>query len=510
MGSDSSFNDYPMVATEDSGTWSSASALTAAGISYFTGELTAVSCTSPGDCTAVGFGDGLGYQSFQPISVTEANGNWGPVTFVSVPNSLYSLFGFESVSCTSAGNCTAVGTTAGGSTYESTGFVASEANGTWGAATYLGPTTQDTNLELNGLSCASANNCVAVGIDDNDDLLETLPVEAIENNGSWTDPTDLVDAPPGSGLSSVSCPNAGNCTAVGFTDGDSTATPLVAELGTNGGEYVALGDSYSSGEGVGSYTADTNTTGSNECHRSMLAYPELVANAQGYGQSNLDFAACSGAVVANLWGINGNSSTPGTAGLPGQGGWNEGPQLAQVKSTDSLVTVSIGGNDIGFSSLALDCTEAHYAKVADGILKLLPKGGTGVKVAALLASATLKYEFPPCTDTDSNFQQMLAILQNGGLEQIIVDGNSVSDPQACPGGACPTPATPGTPYQVEVPSLTKLYETIAAQAPSAQIRVLEYPPLLPPNHPGCQYTVTGAVTASSTLYHPLKKSIPDP
>ena len=56
------------------------------------------------------------------------------------------------------------------------------------------------------------------------------------------------------------------------------------------GRYVALGDSYSSGTGAGSYGS------SGSCKRSANSYPQLWANANG--PSSFAFVACSGAVTS--------------------------------------------------------------------------------------------------------------------------------------------------------------------------------------------------------------------
>jgi len=89
--------------------------------------------------------------------------------------------------------------------------------------------------------------------------------------------------------------------------------------------YVALGDSYSSGVGTNRYDLDA------ACKRSSLAYPALVQAAKGY---TLDFRACSGATTADV--IN--------------------SQVAGLDSTTNLVTVTAGGNDAGFTSLLVTCT----------------------------------------------------------------------------------------------------------------------------------------------------------
>ncbi|MCT9107188.1 SGNH/GDSL hydrolase family protein [Streptomyces mirabilis] len=90
--------------------------------------------------------------------------------------------------------------------------------------------------------------------------------------------------------------------------------------------YVALGDSYSSGVGAGSYISS-----SGDCLRSTKAYPYLWAAA--HSPSSFDFTACSGArtgdVLAN--------------------------QLGPLSSSTGLVSLSIGGNDAGFADVMTTC-----------------------------------------------------------------------------------------------------------------------------------------------------------
>ncbi|MQM24838.1 SGNH/GDSL hydrolase family protein [Glycomyces albidus] len=87
--------------------------------------------------------------------------------------------------------------------------------------------------------------------------------------------------------------------------------------------YAALGDSYSSGTGAGRYFDD-------ECLRSDLAYPRLLADRLG---ADLAFAACSGATTADLL----------------------AEQLGALDSATDLVTVTVGGNDIGWAEALTAC-----------------------------------------------------------------------------------------------------------------------------------------------------------
>ncbi|MFI7064348.1 SGNH/GDSL hydrolase family protein [Kribbella sp. NPDC050124] len=94
--------------------------------------------------------------------------------------------------------------------------------------------------------------------------------------------------------------------------------------------YVALGDSYASGVGTRTYI-----TSSGSCQRSTKAYPYIDAGRIG---ANLTFVACSGARVADV-----------TAN-----------QLSSVVSSTNLVTVQVGGNDAGFSSVITECAKPSW------------------------------------------------------------------------------------------------------------------------------------------------------
>lgn len=104
--------------------------------------------------------------------------------------------------------------------------------------------------------------------------------------------------------------------------------------------YVALGDSYSSGTGTGNYF-------DRKCLRSEQAYPAVVARARG--DLDLVFEACSGATTDDLL----------------------REQLDGLTADTRWVTVTIGGNDIGFADIVVACASASLAgnceeKIAEG------------------------------------------------------------------------------------------------------------------------------------------------
>ncbi|MFN2587505.1 MAG: SGNH/GDSL hydrolase family protein [Actinomycetota bacterium] len=103
-------------------------------------------------------------------------------------------------------------------------------------------------------------------------------------------------------------------------------------------DYVALGDSYSSGEGNPPFIWPTHTDG-NHCHRSEAAYPQHLADHASELIESFTFVACSGAVIDNFWG----------------GQENEGPQVDAISSETDLVTLTAGGNDMKFKKILTKC-----------------------------------------------------------------------------------------------------------------------------------------------------------
>lgn len=99
--------------------------------------------------------------------------------------------------------------------------------------------------------------------------------------------------------------------------------------------YVALGDSYASGVGTRSYIDDGTS-----CQRSTYAYPYRIAQARGY---SLSFQACLGAKVADV----------------------TDQQLGALSAATSYVTISVGGNDAGFTSVLTECAKPAWASDCD-------------------------------------------------------------------------------------------------------------------------------------------------
>jgi lysophospholipase L1-like esterase len=90
--------------------------------------------------------------------------------------------------------------------------------------------------------------------------------------------------------------------------------------------YVALGDSYSSGVGAGDYYSSSGS-----CDRSPHAYSVLWDNANA--PATYTSVACSGATTSSVI----------------------SSQLSALSSATTLASITVGGNDVGFSSVMETC-----------------------------------------------------------------------------------------------------------------------------------------------------------
>lgn len=113
-------------------------------------------------------------------------------------------------------------------------------------------------------------------------------------------------------------------------------------------KYVAVGDSFSSGEGNSPFEVGTDKDGVNECHRSPLAYPHLLQSSLNLGPAA--FVACGGATTANVTG----------------GQWNEPPQIDALSANTEVVTITIGGNDIPIKEFIRKCVTPIVNLSCDG------------------------------------------------------------------------------------------------------------------------------------------------
>lgn len=118
-----------------------------------------------------------------------------------------------------------------------------------------------------------------------------------------------------------------------------TADPFPREPLTASTRYVALGDSFAAGMGAGDE--------SGKCRQSNYSYPADFAETAG-----IDLvvnAACAGATTSDLL----------------------KHQLIALDDRTDLVTVSVGGNDLGVAAIASDCAAGKAVACRNGVSSAL-------------------------------------------------------------------------------------------------------------------------------------------
>jgi Tol biopolymer transport system component len=227
--------------------------------------------------------------------------------------------------------------------------------------------------------------------------------------------------------------------------------------------YIALGDSFSSGEGASGYYPNTDIRDVNMCHRGLAAYSFFVASHTHLAR---DFAACSGAVIEDIHQFSqafvgpkppavSNATTPPNhtpAGYP------EIPMLDHVSRIGAtrLVTLTIGGNNLGFPSVLTDCIRAVTHISAYGCKK---RDDAGVQEAIGWLTTGRS---PGCYNLPG------------------LDPNTKTPEQICSNS--------------RVPSLHETYEEIARRlAPGGKVVVASYPRLFGKEFTPYDYSPTGQV-----------------
>ncbi|MEU1816198.1 SGNH/GDSL hydrolase family protein [Streptomyces roseifaciens] len=149
---------------------------------------------------------------------------------------------------------------------------------------------------------------------------------------------------------------AGTATAA---DAEAAATPA------GGQRYVALGDSYTSAPGVPEQSGG-------DCARSSVNYPALTAKA--LHQTSFKDVSCSGAKTDDMWRAQGDNP----------------PQLNALGRNTRLVTLGIGGNDIGFGDIIGTCAQLSVTDPAGAPCRTkYTEGGTD-QLTARIADAAPK------------------------------------------------------------------------------------------------------------------------
>jgi len=194
------------------------------------GELYGISCSSATACTAVGNSD------FGAALAERWNGSTWTIQHTPTPDAaIYRFTYLTSVSCASPTACTAVGESDTGLAYSRSNIGYQSLAETWNGATWA---IQDAPRSgpgidgfLNGVSCTSPAECIAVG--ENSPLTGSVTAAERQNGTNWTITPTPGRAGGPFGLADLSCTSPSSCIAVG--DDSSGGFAVIAERwnGTN-------------------------------------------------------------------------------------------------------------------------------------------------------------------------------------------------------------------------------------------------------------------------------------
>ena len=201
-------------------------------------RLTSTSCSSPDFCVAVGLVSAgtlaNGYSPSFPFAEVYSDGAWNPEVLPLPSNAISATQQsalLNSVSCASDGACAAVGLYSGTPPGSQYGLLEELSDGRWTDTAGSSPTKEaGDGADLTSVSCSSSEHCVAIGFGAPDGL----PVGAIYSldGGVWN--VQLAPAPAGTlnlEMYGVSCPDDGDCVAVGSYQYNDPATGLAPAAG---------------------------------------------------------------------------------------------------------------------------------------------------------------------------------------------------------------------------------------------------------------------------------------
>lgn len=260
-----------MIAEETGGAWKQArQVMPPSNASAPSMTMDSVSCSAPGWCAVVGSYETVheGYERSEPFVMDETEGTWQQAKDLPPGVSLWDGAELTNVSCTALGACSAIGDYSASAPNRREGLGAQESGGLW-TATPLKPASDSAEgglVELRSLSCAQPGSCAAVG----DYAAEGSPNEikrpaAVDQSaGAWGAIRAVplpADATGNGALVSVSCYAAGACAAVG-------------NYAKQGGEY-GIGQAMTDGETGGAWApaaAATTSSGASIAPNAALEF----------------------------------------------------------------------------------------------------------------------------------------------------------------------------------------------------------------------------------------------
>jgi hypothetical protein len=425
-------------------------------------DIYSVSCVSADNCTAVGTYHESA-SNVQGLLLSESGGAWSAIE-APLPgdaDAVNTHVLLNGVSCSSSGNCTAVGSYVNSS--GSQGLLLNESSGAWTAtrATLPNGVTSKSPINLNEVSCASAGNCVAIGYY-TDSLTHTQPLLESQSSGTWTPITPPLPAGGSTGvgnaLVSVSCPSAGNCAVTGsyqdssahtqgllLRESSGTWTPikalLPADAGTDPRVSVGSVSCASAGEctAVGYYHDASGHSQALVLGESSGAWSAGIrasfpsdagVNATGF----LGLVSCASAGNCSAVGGYTDSSGNGQGLLVSEssGTWSTGIRAPLPADAGSNPFVELD---------AVSCATAASCSIV-GNYEDSSNTTPGLLVSAVPASPTLTLSAPTTGTVGSTLAlSTVAAGLSAGASPVGTITFTVFGPQASPPGSCATGGT---------------------------------------------------------------------
>lgn len=250
--------------------------------------------------------------------------------------------------------------------------------------------------------------------------------------------------------------------SIGGMPPSTSSSSVTQSAPTTSRTFVALGDSYSSGEGNpdprnGGWVdlngrPDRTPTARDGCDRSWLSFPRRAASwmatESDFPRMRFVFLACSGVTTSDIW----SGSPAGSYGLHGSTTRHmEGVQLDDAPDLRRarIVTMTVGANDIGFSPVGVLCIPESTTH---------PEGGSPAARA------------PEARSSASEGEKVVADELRRPESRSCKHGSTVLSPSASPSKFVHLEQT-----------LAATYSHVEAAAPDAALYVMGYPYLVPPS-----------------------------
>jgi hypothetical protein len=457
-----------LLINETSGVWATGTeAKGASGIA-----VSALSCPTAGNCVAIAnsFTSGL--------LLTETAGVWATGVVPTLPAGANTELGGSyvfSVSCGSIGNCSVVGEYPNSGGYPE-GLLINKTSGSWGSgteATLPSGASANPYTDLSSVSCASAGNCSAVGnyLDSSNDRQGVL---LNETSGTWASgikatPPGTSAANPSASPDAISCPTAGNCSAIGtFTTSANAQAPLYL---TETGGVWASGTAGALPAGV--------TRNLNALVITCSSFGNCVAVGAPFGDGNHNVGVIF-TETSGTWATGLNAPLPGNA-------FEDNPELLGVSCTSDGGCVTVGSYEIGsvgYPNEGLIETQPSSTASGSGTMTVDP-----ATITAGSAGNTLTFTFTAA-----------GVVNNGKLEVTMPTGWSAPSTTATAAGyttsTCGTVAASGSNILITAVTLTGnstctiTYGSTASAGPGATA---------PATSGTSTFTTSEAATSSGTL-----------